>query len=232
MINFLFLKSRNNLFSKEEKLPNSSDWLISTSWRLLSHNKNTMMRSKLYLILYRSFIFVTLMFYLSTLSFNAAHRCYNSFQRVLLSARWAQKKLQREKRRSHPERGPPVLINTKHWNSLLCEFIHPSSSAKKMIRLSRTAAANTCNTSSSVRQWNRVQKLTCSSQESNGRVKCMICGRKRCSRYLNHHRWLIQSVYNWMNHVFTHSKWYFFLYLWIISYAYLRYSIRNCRWVS
>lgn len=43
-----------------------------------------------------------------------------------------------------------------------------------MIRRSRTAAANTSNTSSSVRQPKSVAKFTCSSQESNGRVRLMI----------------------------------------------------------
>ncbi len=51
---------------------------------------------------------------------------------------------------------------------------YPSSSAMKMIRLSRTAAANTTSTSSSVRQLKSVAKFTCSSQESNGRVRLMI----------------------------------------------------------
>lgn len=54
------------------------------------------------------------------------------------------------------------------------DVIYPSSSAMKMIRLSKTAAANTSSTCWSVRQLKSMAKLTCSSQESSGRVRLMI----------------------------------------------------------
>lgn len=64
------------------------------------------------------------------------------------------------------------------WLKYVCEciddVIYPSSSAMKMIRLSKTAAANTSSTCWSVRQSKSVAKLTCSSQESSGRVRLMI----------------------------------------------------------
>jgi len=62
--------------------------------------------------------------------------------------------------------------------SVKMSVMYPSSSAMKMIRLSKTAAANTSNTSLSVRQLNRVPKFTCSSQESSGRVRLKVYERE------------------------------------------------------
>lgn len=50
-----------------------------------------------------------------------------------------------------------------------------SSTAMKTMRRSIAAAANTSTTSSLVKQRKSVRKSTCSSHESNGRVRLMIC---------------------------------------------------------